>query len=178
MFLSILSKTIYEEKQLSEIWIRFHSGNLLHNSNRVIISKAKNNIAFNVYLMFCRSGVLKASQMTTQNLSFAVANCFWQMVRESIEQQFDAFKTKKFNLETEWKNNYPTLRELDRVRIPNGISTQASKLFSQMEFAHAQCTVLSSNRVALCYDSLNKCNTITKKKKFIRINLIPGNKLI
>lgn len=53
--------------------------------------------------------------MTTQNLSFAVASCFWQMVRESIEQQFDAFKAKKFNLETEWKNNYPTVRELDRV---------------------------------------------------------------
>lgn len=55
--------------------------------------------------------------MTTQNLSFAVANCFWQMVRESIEQQFDAFKARKFNLETEWKNNYPTVRELDRVKL-------------------------------------------------------------
>ena len=62
-----------------------------------------------------RSGVLKASQMTTQNLSFAVANCFWHMVRESIEQQSDTFKARKFNLETEWKNNFPTVRELDRV---------------------------------------------------------------
>ena len=62
--------------------------------------------------------MLKTSQMTTQNLSFAVANCFWQMVRESIEQQYDTFKAKKFNLETEWKNNYPTLRELDRVTFP------------------------------------------------------------
>ena len=63
--------------------------------------------------------MLKTSQMTTQNLSFAVANCFWQMVRESIEQQYDTFKAKKFNLETEWKNNYPTLRELDRVSGAN-----------------------------------------------------------
>ena len=39
-----------------------------------------------------RSGVFKASQMTTQNLSFAVSNCFWKMVRESIEQQADMFK--------------------------------------------------------------------------------------
>jgi hypothetical protein len=44
-----------------------------------------------VYLEF-RSGVFKASQMTTQNLSFAVSNCFWKMVRESIEQQADLFK--------------------------------------------------------------------------------------
>lgn len=40
----------------------------------------------------CRSGVFKASQMTTQNLSFAVSHCFWKMVRESIEQQADAYK--------------------------------------------------------------------------------------
>ena len=39
-----------------------------------------------------RSGVFKASQMTTQNLSFAVSHCFWKMVRESIEQQADSFK--------------------------------------------------------------------------------------
>eukprot|EP00794_Sanderia_malayensis_P015361 gene15361-16938_t len=60
-----------------------------------------------------KSGTLKASQMTTQNLSFAVANCFWNMVRESIEQQADTFKARKFNLETEWKNNYSAVRELD-----------------------------------------------------------------
>ena len=53
--------------------------------------------------------------MTTQNLSFAVASCFWNMVRESIEQQADTFKAMKFNLETEWKNNYSSVRELDRV---------------------------------------------------------------
>ena len=63
--------------------------------------------------------MLKASQMTTQNLSFAVANCFWNMVRESIEQQADSFKARKFNLETEWKNNYASVRELDRVCYRN-----------------------------------------------------------
>ena len=36
--------------------------------------------------------MFKASQMTTQNLSFAVSHCFWKMVRESIEQQADSYK--------------------------------------------------------------------------------------
>ena len=39
-----------------------------------------------------RDGVLKPNQMTTLNLSMAVSECFWKMVRESVEQQADAFK--------------------------------------------------------------------------------------
>lgn len=73
--------------------------------------------AFFKHSKLFQSGVIMPHQVTTRNLSLAVADRFWKMVRETIEQQADAFKATRFNLETEWKNSFPRLRESGRDEL-------------------------------------------------------------
>ena len=63
------------------------------------------------------SKTVSSLQMTTRNLSRAVAECFWKMVRENIEQQRVAFKNRRTELEAEWKDMFPKVQKLDRNEL-------------------------------------------------------------
>ncbi|KAI4877431.1 hypothetical protein NFI96_032674, partial [Prochilodus magdalenae] len=119
-----------------------------------------------------REGMLKAHQVTTKNLSLAVSDCFWKMVRESVEQQADAFKASRFNLETEWKNNYPRLRELDRNELfekaKNEILDEVISL-SQVTPKHWRVLSLIFFSFFHCH-VLNRMESILQKKLWERVS--------
>ncbi|KAI3383750.1 hypothetical protein SNEBB_002913 [Seison nebaliae] len=64
-----------------------------------------------------RAGRLLPQQTTTRNLSMAVSDCFWRMVRESVVQEYDSLRALKCNLNIQWKNSFPGLRILDREKL-------------------------------------------------------------
>lgn len=80
----------------------------------------------------CEKGILNPNQCTTRNLSAKVSDCFWGMVKASIEQQADAYRATLFNLEAEWNHHFPYTRQLTRDELffnaRNEILNEVAKL--------------------------------------------------
>lgn len=97
-FYFILYRVLYTDKCFSSV---FRTRQFCFQCNHLVSPKQSSP--------YFRGGVINSHQCTTRNLSFAVSERFWKMVRDTVEQQADAFKATRFNLETEWKNNFPRL---------------------------------------------------------------------
>jgi len=64
-----------------------------------------------------RQGLMKPEQLGTGNMCDTVSRTFWSMVKHSLKGELAKLSDHLFALETEWKNNYRNVRELDRNQL-------------------------------------------------------------
>ena len=64
-----------------------------------------------------RSGILKSDQLGTLNMCDMVSKTFWNLVKSSLRGELEKLQDHLFALETEWRNKFRNVRELDRFQL-------------------------------------------------------------
>ena len=88
-----------EDRNASIAQIRSHESDVFQNSE------------------LFRTGLLKPEQLGAGNMCDKVSRTFWTMVKSSLKGELSKLSDHLFALETEWKNNFRNVRELDRAQL-------------------------------------------------------------
>lgn len=66
---------------------------------------------------YLKNGIMRPSQVTVHNLSYAISKCFWKMVLKTINSEYENLLSRQYSLSVEWRNNFPGLKELTRDEL-------------------------------------------------------------
>ena len=107
-----------------------------------------------------RSGILKSDQLGTLNMCDMVSKTFWNLVKSSLRGELEKLQDHLFALETEWRNKFRNVRELDRFQ-----------LFEKVILARTERPSIFSGKISVLFqgkeeilDKLVKLNSIDEGK--------------